>query len=90
MPEDGYHGPDLIKIAQDLKQEYGEDLAHKDKAETYSFFRQQGLQAELAKLKADLAAFGVEFDVWTSEQSIYDRGHGGQSAEHAESSGLDV
>ena len=74
VPEDGYHGPDLIKIAQDLKQEYGEDLAHKDKAETYSFFRQQGLQAELAKLKADLAAFGVEFDVWTSEQSIYDRG----------------
>lgn len=74
VPEDGYHGPDLIKIAQDLKQEYGEDLAHKDKAETYSFFRQQGLQTELAKLKADLAAFGVEFDVWTSEQSIYDRG----------------
>ena len=74
VPEDGYHGPDLIKIAQDLKQEYGEDLAHKDKAETYSFFRQQGLQAELTKLKADLAAFGVEFDVWTSEQSIYDRG----------------
>ncbi len=74
VPEDGYHGPDLIKIAQDLKQEYGEDLAHKDKAETYSFFRQYGLQAELAKLKADLAAFGVEFDVWTSEQSIYDRG----------------
>ena len=74
VPEDGYHGPDLIKIAQDLKQEYGEELAHKDKAETYSFFRQQGLQAELAKLKADLAAFGVEFDVWTSEQSIYDRG----------------
>lgn len=74
VPEDGYHGPDLIKIAQDLKQEYGEGLAHKDKAETYSFFRQQGLQAELAKLKADLAAFGVEFDVWTSEQSIYDRG----------------
>ena len=74
VPEDGYHGPDLIKIAQDLKQEYGEELAHKDKAETYSFFRQYGLQAELAKLKADLAAFGVEFDVWTSEQSIYDRG----------------
>ena len=74
VPEDGYHGPDLIKIAQDLKQEYGEELAHKDKAETYSFFHQYGLQAELAKLKADLAAFGVEFDVWTSEQSIYDRG----------------
>ena len=74
VPEDGYHGPDLIKIAQDLKQEYGEELAHKDKAETYSFFRQYRLQAELAKLKADLAAFGVEFDVWTSEQSIYDRG----------------
>ena len=74
IPEDGYHGPDLIKIAEDLKQEYGEEMAHKDKAETYAFFRKEGLKAELEKLKRDLAAFRVEFDVWTSEQSIYDRG----------------
>ena len=74
IPEDGYHGPDLIKIAEDLKKEYGEELAHKDKEETYAFFRKEGLQAELEKLKKDLAAFRVEFDVWTSEQSIYDRG----------------
>lgn len=74
VPEDGYHGPDLIKIAETLKAEYGDSLAHKDKAETYPFFRQEGLKAELAKLKEDLKAFRVEFDVWTSEQSIYDRG----------------
>ena len=74
IPEDGYHGPDLIKIAEDLKEKYGEEMAHQDKAETYAFFRKEGLQAELEKLKKDLAAFRVEFDVWTSEQSIYDRG----------------
>lgn len=74
MPQDGYFGGDLIKIAEELKEEYGDNLAHKDKAETLVFFREKGLKAELAKLQADLNAFGVEFDVWTSEQSIYDRG----------------
>lgn len=74
VPEDGYHGSDLIKIAAELKAEYGDELAHKDKSETLSFFREKGLKAELEKLKNDLKAFRVEFDVWTSEQSIYDRG----------------
>lgn len=74
VPENGYHGPDLIKIANDLKEEYGQDYAHKDKSETIAFFKEKGLKAELQKLKDDLATFRVEFDIWSSEQSIYDRG----------------
>lgn len=74
MPEDGYHGPDLIAMAETLKAEYSDTLAHKDKQETFEIFREKGLVMELDKLKRDLALFKVEFDVWTSERSIYARG----------------
>lgn len=74
MPADGYHGPDLIEIAENIKSEFGDKYADMPLDESFGFFRQYGLKAELEKLKRDLALFNVEFDVWTSEQSIYDRG----------------
>ena len=74
VPEDGYHGEDLIHIAEEIKKEYGDKYAEQTKEESFAFFRAYGLEAELNKLKRDLAEFRVEFDVWTSEQSIRDRG----------------
>lgn len=74
LPEDGYHGPDLIMIADKIFEEVQDKYAKMDKEESYSFFREYGLNAELQKLKDDLSLFRVEYDVFTSEQSIYDRG----------------
>lgn len=73
VPEDGYHGPDLVEIAKELYAEV-KDAYVEDNQANYEFFRQYGLNKELDKLKADLKAFNVEFDVWTSEKSLYDRG----------------
>lgn len=88
VPEDGYHGPDLVEIAERLKQEYGDSMAHKDKQETQEFFREEGLKAELEKLKRDLKQFNVEFDVWTSERSIYARGLVERSVETLKKQGM--
>ena len=74
VPEDGYNGTDLITIAEEMKKEYGESLLREDMDENLTTFRAYGLKAELDKLRKDLEAFNCQFDVWTSEQSIYDRG----------------
>ncbi len=74
VPEDGYHGEDLINIAKNIVSEYGDKYADVDPKESYSFFRSYGLKAELDKLKSDLKEYRVEFDVWTSEQDIRNRG----------------
>ena len=74
LPEDGYHGEDLIHIADNIVHEYGDKYADIDPKESYSFFRTYGLKAELDKLKSDLNEYRVEFDVWTSEQDIRNRG----------------
>ncbi len=74
LPENGYHGPDLIAIAETIKSEIGDKYADVEPSESLEFFRTYGLKAELAKLQKDLKEFGVEFDVWTSEQDIRNRG----------------
>ena len=73
MPEDGYYGPDLIAIANELHDEVNDKYVE-DTQENYEFFRAYGLKKELDKLKRDLTAFNVEFDIWSSEKSLYERG----------------
>ncbi|MGP4106193.1 arginine--tRNA ligase [Virgibacillus sp. L01] len=72
MPEGGYHGEDLVGIGKQLATEYGDKWADADEMERVTFFKEYGLTYELDKLKKDLNDFGVYFDNWFSEQSLYD------------------
>ena len=74
MPEDGYHGQDIIGIGQKLAEEYGDRFVEESEEERFKFFREYGLKYEMAKLKADLEDFRVPFDVWYSETSLYENG----------------
>src|SRR5699024_10023996 len=71
MPEDGYHGQDIIEIGEKLKEEYGDKWTTEDAESRIAFFTKYGLQFELEKIEADLADFRVHFDHWFSEQSLY-------------------
>ncbi|MBW8350019.1 arginine--tRNA ligase [Bacillus sp. IITD106] len=72
MPEDGYHGQDIIGIGQKLAEEFGDKYVNVDEKTRFDFFRKYGLEYELEKLKKDLENFRVHFDVWYSETSLYE------------------
>ncbi|HJV45754.1 MAG TPA: arginine--tRNA ligase [Bacillota bacterium] len=74
MPEDGYHGQDIVGFGQELAKEAGDRYVSMSEEERFQFFREYGLDKELAKLKHDLKDFGVEFNVWFSETSLYKSG----------------
>ncbi|GKU83699.1 arginine--tRNA ligase [Niallia sp. NCCP-28] len=74
MPQDGYHGEDIIGIGKALAEEYGDKYVHVSEQERFDFFRDYGLKYEMAKLKKDLEDFRVPFDVWYSETSLYHNG----------------
>ncbi|MCR8849985.1 arginine--tRNA ligase [Rossellomorea sp. SC111] len=74
MPEDGYHGADIIGIGKKLAEEFGSKYAEVSDAERYKFFREYGLKIEMAKLQKDLEMFRVPFNVWYSETSLYENG----------------
>lgn len=72
MPEDGYHGEDIVGFAKELAEQEGERLLSMGEQERFDYFRTYGLEKELAKIKRDLARFGVQFDEWYSESSLYE------------------
>jgi arginyl-tRNA synthetase len=74
MPEDGYHGADIIGIGKMLAEEFGDKYVNVDEQERFEFFREYGLKYEMAKLQKDLEDFRVRFDVWYSETSLYKNG----------------
>ncbi|WP_338471070.1 arginine--tRNA ligase [Niallia sp. XMNu-256] len=74
MPEDGYHGADIIGIGKRLAKEFGDQFVEMDEKERFDQFREYGLKYEMEKLKRDLEDFRVSFDVWFSETSLYQNG----------------
>lgn len=74
MPEDGYHGQDIVGIGQKLADEFGDKFVNMEEKERFNTFREYGLKYEMEKLKKDLEDFRVKFDVWYSETSLYQNG----------------
>ncbi len=70
MPEDGYYGPEIIEIAEDIYSQYKDTYIDKEDA----YFKEYGLKRLLYGIKKDLLTFRVHFDVWTSEKKIREAG----------------
>ena len=68
LPEDGYHGEDIINIAKIIINEIGDKALYME--DPIPFFKQRGMELELDKIKRDLNDFKVKFDVFSSELKI--------------------
>jgi arginyl-tRNA synthetase len=75
MPEDGYVGEYLIDLAKEIMAEDGDRLRNLAEADVISELGQTGLEKMLGQIKTDLELLGVTFDVWFSEQSLYENKH---------------
>lgn len=71
--QDGYMGKDVEEKGYELAKEFP-DIYLEPTEENLNFFRKEGIKFELDKIKRDLNEYRVEFDVWSSEQSIRDAG----------------
>ncbi len=74
IPEGGYHGLYLAEAAEQVLREKGRDFADLPAEEGVRQCRALALRMQREEQDRDLADFGVRFDVFTSEQSLYDRG----------------
>ncbi|MBS1722679.1 MAG: arginine--tRNA ligase [Armatimonadetes bacterium] len=71
MPANGYQGAYVEAIAKAMVSKYGKDfLLEQDVA----FFQSTAQAMMIAQQKSELAGFGVEFDVWSHEQELYESG----------------
>lgn len=64
LPENGYHGKDIIEVAKAIYEEYNENAP-------IDIFRKKGVDFLLRQIKEDLKSFKIDFDIWFSETSLY-------------------
>ena len=67
-PENGYFGKEIIELAKNIYNNYKDTKLNED----LEFFKKESVQILLDQIKKDLDKFRINFDVFTSEQSIYD------------------
>ena len=74
IPEGGYNGEYITNFAKEIVADDSDTHLKLRDDERISLFKQKGIAHLLAQQKNTLNRFGVNFDVWTSEQAIRDSG----------------
>jgi arginyl-tRNA synthetase len=69
---DNYQGEYIKDIAQGIIDKHGKEFLDKQVDEVLPFFRKYSLDLILSGIRNDLSEFGVEFDRWFNEKSLYD------------------
>ncbi|MBI4595914.1 MAG: arginine--tRNA ligase [Candidatus Tectomicrobia bacterium] len=71
FPEDGYKGDYIWEIARDIIREKGDSFLNKNAEEVLPYFTSYTAETILQGIKKDLLNFGVTFDSWFSEKSLF-------------------
>lgn len=73
-PEDGYGGAYIQEIADRVLAETATDILSLPEAEAQEAFRAAGVDLMFAEIRESLHDFGVDFDVYFHENSLYESG----------------
>jgi arginyl-tRNA synthetase len=88
FPEEGYKGEYIKDLAARLKEEDGEQYLEMDREEAVTGIAVKGAAWILDDIREDLEQFGIVFDVWFSEKTLFERGLVQQALEDMEGRGI--
>lgn len=71
IPENGYHGHDIIETAQAIIDQDGDKYLNMPEEERLEIFKDRAYAEKLKALKRDLAHFNVHYDNWFSERTLH-------------------
>ncbi|ABP66977.1 arginyl-tRNA synthetase [Caldicellulosiruptor saccharolyticus DSM 8903] len=74
LPEDCYHGDDIIERVKEYLNENGDDLEGLPSEERRRKLVEFALKRNIALMKEHLQKYGIEYDVWFHESSLYESG----------------
>ena len=71
FPEDGYHGADIIELAEGFRAREGDGWLSKPEAERHEAMAKYGLSVNLPRMKADLERYHIHYDEWFYESTLH-------------------
>ncbi len=74
MPEDSYHGEDIINHAKAFAEIYGDSFVGKSEEERRKALVEFALPKNIQGLHDDLAKYRIHYDTWFKESSLHQNG----------------
>ncbi|HEY9062208.1 MAG TPA: arginine--tRNA ligase [Pseudobacteroides sp.] len=90
FPEDGYQGEDITDHMRDYIAQNGDKLLNAESSERQRTLVEYALPINLQRIRTALKNYGIEFDVWFSEQSLYDSGELQETLDFIKSKGYAI
>ena len=74
LPEDSYHGADIMERAQEFAAEYGDAYLSKSEEERRKALVDFALPKNIANMKAAMNKYRIDYDTWFSELTLHNGG----------------
>lgn len=74
MPEDSYHGDDIIAHAKAFAEIHGDSYVEKDEAERRAALVEFALPKNIKGLENDLGKYRIKYDTWFKESTLHNNG----------------
>ncbi len=81
FPDDCYQGDYIRELAREVLDDQGADFISSDEEQAVAHCARYAADAIIAGIRQDLEDFGVTYDAWFSEQSLYDNNKVDQALE---------
>ena len=87
MPEDSYHGEDIINHAKAFAEIHGDSFVEKDEAERRAELVKFALPKNIQGLEDDLGKYRIKYDTWFKESTLHQNGEAARIIELLRQSG---
>ena len=87
MPEDSYHGEDIIAHAKAFAEIYGDSFVEKTEEERRATLVEFALPKNIKGLETDLAKYRITYDTWFKESTLHNNGETSRIIEKLKKSG---
>ena len=74
LPEDAYHGQDIVEHAENFIKEYGDKYVNSDSKERRKALVDFALPKNIAGLERDLGRYRITYDKWFRESTLHNDG----------------
>ena len=87
MPEDSYHGDDIVAHAKAFAEKYGDSFVGKSEEERRRALVEFALPKNIEGLKTDLLKYRIKYDTWFRESTLHESGAAAEAVEKLKQSG---
>ncbi len=87
FPEDGYHGQDIIELAQLIYDNEGDRYLSVEPAQRREEMMRFGIERNIGLMHQHLDRYGIHYDCWFRESSLHESGYVAETVKLLQDSG---